>query len=179
MTQIQRCAKEAQSRRMSFSIRCALPCDAPMLARAILAEANAAGPMTVDRQTIAVLVQHLLDDPACRIVVASDEFGDFAGTAIVTGTEISAANRAWYLSFVSVDRDVRRSGVFRMLCTRLSELARREHIDEIRALITPENATAVSAFLRVGFEPCPNRGMCLDLAKRLNTPSETEALPLP
>jgi RimJ/RimL family protein N-acetyltransferase len=99
----------------------------------------------VPKRTHVAWLTRKLQDPGCRIYIAE------RGGKPVGQLRLEKRRNAAEVS-VSLDRAARGQGVGAAILGRVAAMARRElSVEEVRAIVRPDNVASAIAFLKVGF----------------------------
>jgi GNAT superfamily N-acetyltransferase len=138
---------------MSFTVRRALPADAPTVADFNCRLARETEGLSLDGPTISAGVAAVLADASRGRYFVADESGTVIGQVMITYEWSDWRNGwIWWLQSVYVREDRRRHGVFRALLDHVLAGARGEQVAAVRLYVEQANTPAQSAYGGLGFE---------------------------
>lgn len=147
------------------TIRPAMAVEVDALVANILAMARESEGRDLDPSVLKAGIQSVLDNPALGTYwVAVDAAGRILANTMIT-VEWSDWNNVpyWWIQSLYIVPDCRGQGLFERLLETLEDVARRERVKEIRLYVEENNARAIRAYQRNGFESGHYRTMIRDL----------------
>lgn len=137
----------------TFTLRRALPADAPALVAHNLAMAAETEQVTLDPEILLRGVEALFGDDGRGFYVVAEAEGRVVGQLMVT-REWSDWRNAWFwwIQSVHVEPAWRRRGVYRALHGECEAMARREGACGLRLYVDRDNAGAQATYRALGME---------------------------
>lgn len=138
---------------MPFSIRRAVPADAPAIARFNILLARETEDVTLDPAVIGPGVEAALADPGKCLYFVAEEGGRLLGQTMVTYEWSDWRNGwIWWIQSVYVAEEAREGGVFKALHARVVDEARKAGAVGIRLYVFDGNLRAQKVYLRLGMK---------------------------
>lgn len=153
------CAMLVGTMKDSFEIRKAQATEADTLADLILAMAKESEGQDLDRSVLLGGIRSVFADPSLGTYWVIEKTVAEAGRAVLVANTLITVEWSdwnnvpyWWIQSLYIQPEYRSRGLFEMLLNHLEEEARRERVKEIRLYVEKNNARAIRAYARNGFE---------------------------